>query len=163
MQSFNPFNIDFFKLIIWLIPKRLRKTNVTIIFQACIFPLLYVHDRLIKYRDAKLYELKITSQVCYLERLLNDRYDYTQRRIYITDAAWHLPLFLYQEDELKPVFLFKETETKPVPLFTEGESGAVLNDFVVMVPASVSYSEIEMRSLIDRFKLFGTKYTIQTF
>lgn len=163
MQSFNPFDIDFFKLVAWLTPKPLRKEKFGVMMKACVYPLIYVHNLLIKYRDAKLYQLSITPQVCYLERMLNDRFDYTQRRIYIIDADWHLPMFLFQEDELKPVFLFRESENRPKALYTEGESGAALNDFVVMVPISLSFSEAEMRSLINSYKLFGTLYTIQKF
>jgi hypothetical protein len=163
MQSFNPFDVDFFKLSTWLIPKSLRRVKIGVLFKASMFPLFYVHNVLLKYRDAKIYELNITPQVCYLEKLLNDRFDYTQRRIYIIDGEWHLPLFIFQEQELKPVHLFKETEGKPMPLFTDGEAGSVLNDFVVMVPLQVQFSDAEMSSLINRFKLFGTKYTIQTF
>lgn len=163
MRSFNPFDVDFFKLVGWLIPRRLRVFKVVIIFKACVYPLLYLHNKLLVYRDAKLYEIMITSQVCYLERLLNDRFDYTARRIYISDAEWHLPLFLFQEDELKPVPLFRDSEGKHAPLFTDGEAGAVLNDFIIMIPVSVTFSEPELRGLVDRFKLFGTKYTIQLF
>lgn len=163
MRSFNPFDVDFFKLAAWLTPKPLRKVNYGLIVKACISPLIHIHNTLLRYREAKLYQLTITPQVCFLERMLNDRFDYSQRRIYIMDADWHLPIFLFQENELKPVSVFKENESKPTPLYTEGESGSALNDFVVMVPLAISFSEAEMRSLIDSYKLFGTLYTIQTF
>lgn len=161
MQSYNSYNIDFTKLAAWLTPKAFRKPIIGIIFSACLFALNFIHGLFVKYRKAKLYQLQITSQVCYLERMLNDRFDYTLRRIRIDDAAWHLPWFLFQEDELKPQAFFQEAEAKPVPLFNDSEAGNVKADFVVLVPISISFSEPEMRSLVDSYKLFGTTYSIQ--
>ena len=103
----------------------------------------------------------ITPQVCYLQRMLNDAYDFTLRRIVIDDAIWHLPWFLYTENELKPEYFFKESENNPAYLYTDGESGQALNDFVVLVPGSINFSEPEMRGNIDSYKLFGTTYTVQ--
>jgi len=161
MQSYSSYNINLDKLASWLIPKALRKPLLVILFSACLYALNFFHGLFVKYRKAKLYQVMITSQVCYLERLLNDRFDFTERRIKIGDAEWHLPLFLFQEDELKPQFIFQESEAKPVHLFNDAEAGAVKGDFVVLVPVSVSFSEPEMRSLIDFYKLFGTTYSIQ--
>src|SRR5205085_605358 len=98
------------------------KTKLGIIMQASFFPFIWLHAQFLKYRDAKNYQLIISPQVCYLERMLNDRFDSSLRRIKIDDAVWHLPWFLYQEDELKPQALFLESENKPKALYTEGES-----------------------------------------
>lgn len=103
----------------------------------------------------------ITPQVCYLERLLNDRYDSELRRIKIDDGIFHLPIYIYQEDEIKPVYLFTEDENKPVYLYTDGEAGEVLDDFVVLVPVDIIFDMNEMKSLLNIYKLAGTKYTIQ--
>lgn len=161
MQAFNSYNIDFTKLVAWLTPKALRKVKFAVIMKAVVFPLIGLHNTFMKYRKAKLYQLQITPQVCYLERLLNDRFDYTLRRITIGDAEWHLPSFIFQDDELKTLPLYTEDENKPHALYTEGEAGIALNDFVVLVPMAISFADAEMRALLDFYKLFGTKYTIQ--
>jgi hypothetical protein len=132
-----------------------------ILLKAILFPLIQLHNAFLKYRDAKLYSLTITTQVCYLERMLNDRYDFTLRRIRIADAVWHLPWFLYQEAELKPEYLWQEAEGTAVVLYTEGESGAAKDDFVVLVPSILPFDPNEMRSAIDNYRLFGTQYKIQ--
>lgn len=162
MQSFNSYVIDFIKLVAWYTPQYLRKIKFAVIIKAVVFPLTTLHNSFMIYRKAKLYQLQITPQVCYLRRLLNDRFDYTQRRIVIDDAEWHLPTFIYQEEELKPVALYREDENKPHALYSEGEAGIALNDFVVLVPKDISFAEAEMRALLDNYKLFGTKYSIQT-
>lgn len=161
MQAFNSYLIDFIKLVAWITPKALRKVKLGVIIKAAVFPLIDAHSNFIRYRKAKLYQLQITPQVCYLERMLNDRFDYTLRRIQIDDAEWHLPTWIFQEEELKPVPIYREDENKPVAIYTEGESGIALNDFVVLVPLDISFAEPEMRALLDSYKLFGTKYSIQ--
>lgn len=103
----------------------------------------------------------ITTQVAWLERLLNDKYDFSSRGIYIDDAVWHLPWFLYTEEELKPQYLYAESENKTVWLYTDGEAGAAKDDFIVFVPTSIQMSEEEMRSYLDNYRLFGTKYKIE--
>jgi hypothetical protein len=163
MQASNSFNLDLTKLVAWLTPKALRKAKFAVIIKAMVFPLISLHNAFMKYRKAKLYQLQISPQVCYLERMLNDRFDYSLRRIEIADAAWHLPSFIFQEEELKPLAIYREDEDKPLALYTEGEAGIALNDFVVLVPSAISFADAEMRALIDSFKLFGTKYSIQTF
>lgn len=160
-MSYGYYNINFDRLAIWLTSKPLRKQKLIIIIKALLGGHTAVLNSFLNYRDAKIYQLLITPQVVYLEKMLNDRYDSIQRRIYIDDAVWHLPWFLYQEEEEKPAYLFTEAEYSPVYLYTDGEAGEALNDFVVFVPLDVIFSQDEMRSLLDAYKLFGTKYTIQ--
>jgi hypothetical protein len=161
MPSSNSYNLDFTRLVTWLTPKAFRKPKLAILLQAIVFPFVWLHANFLKYREAKIYQITITPQVCYLERMLNDRFDSSLRRISIGDAVWHLPLFIYQEAELKPQALFLESENHPRYVFTEGEAGSALNDFIVLVPSAVSFSDAEMRAMLDSYKLFGTSYTIQ--
>lgn len=163
MQSYNVYTINWDNLAAWMIPKPLRKLVVVIIVKALLYPLIAVHNSFVFYRNAKIYQLTISPQVCYLTRLLNDRYDYTLRRIYINDAVWHLPTFIYKSAENKPVFGYKAGEGQPKYLYSNGETGTALNDFVVNAPALIAFDQNEMRSLVDGYKLFGTRYTIQLF
>lgn len=161
MPSYNFYNLDFDRLAAWLTPKVLRKSKLGSLVTACLFPLYFLHNSFLKYRKAKHYQTDITSQKCYLERLLNDRFDSSLRRIEIGDAEWHLPIFLFQEAEEKPEMLFQDAEEKPKYLFKEEEAGDVKADFVVLVPAAISFAEPEMKGLLDSYKLTGTTYTIQ--
>ena len=126
-----------------------------------ITPVSILHQRFLLYRNAKNYQLFITPQVCFLERLLNDGFDFTLRRIRIVDAIWYLPTYIYQEAELKPVAIYQEAEFNPVYLYTENEAGEFKDDFVVKVPAGLVFNENEMRGKLDAYKLAGTHYKIQ--
>jgi len=107
--------------------------------------------------------MSVTPQVCFLEKLLNDRYDYTNRGIYIIDGKDFAPLYIYRRDELKPVYISKRAENKPKYIYTRGESGVIKDDFIVMVPMPVVFDMAEMASLIRVYKLAGTKFKIQRF
>ena len=128
-----------------------------------VSPVVYNYQQFINFRKNKLYELGINSQVCKLEKLLNDRWDFTGRGIYIDDGLEFPPLYLYKDAELKDVYVYKEVEAQPVFLYTNGEGGALADDFIVFVPVAIVFDTLEMRSLIMRFRLPGMKFKIQTY
>lgn len=164
MPSFDKaYNVVWYRLAVWLVPKGLRKPLYLLLLKSIMWPLIVLHDVFMRYRSAKLYQVTITGQVCYLKRLLNDKYDSSARRIHIGDATWYLPWFLFQAAEAKPRYLKKAGEGAPDYLRRDGEAGGTKDDFVIMVPASIGFYDAEMISLIDSYKLFGTRYTIQRF
>lgn len=156
------YHINFSKLIRWLTPQPLRDVFMLTWLGVLITPIARLHQDFLRFRKAKLYFLGITPQVCYLEKMLNDSFDFTQRRIRINDAIWYPPTYLYQEAELKALYLYQEVEDKPLILYTEGEAGVYQDDFVVLVPFGLIYNVEEMKANIDTFKLASTKYTIQS-
>lgn len=156
----NIYNIDYSKLVTWLTPAPLRKAKLTAWLTALIQPMETVYNLFVSYRTAKLYELTITPQVCYLERLLNDRWDINLRRIVIEDAPDRAPVVYYLEAELKYVNYYLESENLPVVYYTEGEAGQIKDDFVILVPTAISFSRTEMTSMVTKFKLASTKFKI---
>lgn len=123
---------------------------------ALLYPVVWLHSRLLAFVRDKDYELWITPQVCYLNRLLNDRFDPLQRRIFIADPIEKQPSYLYQVPEKKPLFLGGE------PIYTDGEAGLAKNDFVIYLPVGLVYDVAEMQALINLYKLAAMRYTIQT-
>ncbi|MEN9570897.1 MAG: hypothetical protein RL172_2128 [Bacteroidota bacterium] len=161
---FNVFNIQLMRLAEWLIPTFLRKEVLMAFVTAIYTPLVALHNSFSNYRSAKFYQIAMNYQVCYLEAFLNDRFDYTNRGIYIDDPDDAVPaLYLYQDAEDVPVYLYQDAEDVPVYLYQDAEVvGAVALDFIVMVPVAVAYDENEMRAMIAT-KLCGKKYSIQTY
>lgn len=160
-MGYNVFDIVFQRLVKWWTPYTKRKPVFLTLMGVMVYPLAQLHQSFLRFKAAKLYQLKITPQVCYLEMMLNDSYDFTTRGIRIVDAKWYLPTYLYQEAELKPVYLYQESELKPVYLYTESEAGQFRDDFVVLVPAGVVFNIEEMKGKLDSYKLAGTHYKIQ--
>lgn len=160
----NIFSIDLNLLAAWLVPKRIRKTRTMAFLRLLVSSFIFIYQDFVRFRSATLYDLMITPQVCYLETMLNDRWDSTLRRIYITDGAEYPALYLYQDAELQEIDLYRDQESQPKYLFTDGEvDGSVLDDFIVMVPVTVLFSAATMRSLVLLKRLPGMKFKIQTF
>lgn len=157
------YDIDYRKLTRWLTPHVLRKARMMAWLNALVNPVVGVYRLFVRYRDAKLYQLAITPQVCYMEKMLNDRFDNTDRRIYIEDGQRFDPVYLFLEAENKPLYLYREVEAQPVYIYTPGETSENGNDFIVFVPAGLVYNATEMRALINQYKLAGKRYAIQTF
>jgi len=159
----NIYDIDFKKLGYSYIPHYLKKSKAVAFVNIIIKPFLSAYQDFLRYRTATLYDLMITPQVCYIELMLNDRYDFTQRRIYIVDAQTFPPVYVYQDIERKDIDLFTDAENKPIYLYTDGEAALIGDDFVVMVPFGVQFDVTEMRSLIMRKRLPGLTFSIQKF
>lgn len=155
------FSIDYTKLVRFLIPVLLRQRQHVAWLQAVSYPVNYLYQLFLRNRDANIYRLNITPQVVFLEKLLNDRYDISNRRIRITDALVYSSLYLYQEEENKPVFFYAEAESAPAFVFTEEEVGLQTVDFYVLVPSVITFNENELRALLDAYKLAGKTYKIQ--
>ncbi|MCW3467647.1 hypothetical protein [Chitinophaga nivalis] len=156
------FEINYPKLVRLLLPPRLRQPRQVAWLQALTTPVSYLFQQFRRNRNANIYRLKITPQVVYLEKLLNERYDISNRRIRITDAFSYEPWYIYQIAEDKPQFLYQPGEHKPVHLFTKDEIGQQTVDFYVTVPQHLEFNENEMRALLDNYKLAGKTYKIQT-
>jgi len=158
----NIFDIDHGKLRQWMVPGRIRKSRILAFLQVLQSTVSFLYQDLLRFRKQKLYELKITPQVCYLERLLNDRFDFTQRRIRIVDSIDKPPYYIYQRAELKPKYIHTRAEGKPAYIYTRGESSLLQDDFVVLVPTGLMFEEAEMRSLVKVYKLAGKRFKIQS-
>lgn len=158
------YDILFSKLGKWILPKYLRtKANCGAFVNICISYFNIVYQDLLRFRKQKLYELSITPQKPYLEMLLNDKYDFTLRRIYIEDGIDKPAPYIYQRAEVKPMYIRKRSEAMPKTIYTRGESGDLKDDFVVFVPMDVVFEFEEMGSLIKIYKLAGVKFKIQRF
>ena len=153
----NVFDIDFGKLLRWMIPMRTRMARLLAFLSALSDNLNIIYQQFRYNREANLYKLSITPQVCYLEKLLNDRYDYSQRLIYIDNAIDRPVTYIYMEDELKPVYLGK------IWIYTGGETSQMADDFIIFVPMSIVFENAEMTSLVKSYKLAGTQFKIQRF
>jgi hypothetical protein len=151
------YDIDYNKLVIWLIPNKLRNARLINWFQVLISPVVTLYQDFKLFREAKIYQLTITPQVCYLERLLNDRYDYILRRIVIEDSIDKDLSYVYLQAELKPMYLGSKF------IYTNGETGVLSNDFIIKVPLALQFTfeEPEMLSLVKAYKLAGMVAKIQ--
>ena len=106
--------------------------------------------------DKMHYDLSITPQVCFLEKILNDKYDDKERRIRIQDIGTVKGYFFFrQTDPKKQKFYFgKEAYFVKDTRYSNADAG-----FVVVLPEQMKATN-EMQALINRYKLASVEYWI---
>jgi hypothetical protein len=167
------FSINLSNIITWLLPTFLRGPGLQAWLKALVTPLQALHNMLSAYRTRKHYEMAITSQVIYLEKMLNDIYDPTNEAIYIDDIGKVDKVYLFNKIEGKqPPYIYNKSESGYVPTYLHNKTEITyIFNFVVMVPAAI-YSDLllnnsqglaSMKANINHYKLFGVTYTIQPY
>ena len=159
----NIFNTNFKILAQQLLPTFLRKPLFTALISAIAVPFDFLRNKLNLFRNKNLYNLSITSQVCFLEKALNDKFDSELRRIFITNGAWRASLPIYIIPENQPVPLRLTSENQPLPLYLQHENGFINENFVVNVPTELQPFEQDLKGVVMAFKLAGKTFSINYF
>lgn len=151
------YNLDYNKLNEQVTPSFLRKDRTTGLLQSINFPVKQLFEIFKKFREAKIYELKHTGQVFSVEKVLNDRFDPIERRIYITDGFTKDRTYIYTRDENKPVFLGS------IFLYNRGDYADTGVDFIVWVPNAIVISLEEMyelRASVNKYKIDPKRFKV---
>lgn len=145
------------------IPERLRNPVLTAFVMVMVSPVVLLYNSLLSFRALVLYKLTITPQVVFLEKLLNDRYDNVERRIFIADGKQYTPTFLFTKAELKPFFLFRKAEVGFLEkyFFLKNETGQFTWDFVIHIPAVINFNQNELVALVNTYKLPAKTFKIK--
>ena len=157
------FDVDYNGVVWQNLPVRLRQSVQYAWLKCLVAPVVYVNNLFKTTRTNNLYNLAHNSQVCYMEGVLNDTFDHISRGIFISDPAYHDPVYIYEVPEDKPVFLDLASEIgtsiiplpDPVPLYTEGETAFMAPSFIVNVPVTIAFDMARMKALIDQYRLSG--------
>ena len=155
------YEVEWRRLIAQLTPVRLRNAKLTALLIALLSPVMYVYSTFINYKLQVAYQLSITPQVVFLEKFLNDHYDYDLRRIKISDPFFYDTAELYLEIEGKNLVMYNEGEAVATDaFFTEAESSALGVDFIVKIPASLHGYATRITAQINNLKLPTKKFAI---
>lgn len=159
------YNIHWKGVVKLLVKYRLNKPKRRAGLYALIYPIIWLYAAFYNYLMGLVYELSKTSQVVHIEAALNDRWDAGLRRIYITDATSLQPVVVYRHSESKtPPYIYQEAEAEPPPyIYTDAELNALGPDFIVMVPNFIVFDMDELVALVNKYKLVGKFFIVQTF
>ena len=150
------YNIDFNKLVVLNQPTFLRKNIMVAFLRALIEPIKKLYYLWFIFRTANLYKLEHTGQVCYLRKVLNDRFDPSQRRIYIGNGNKYDRQYIYTTPELKPKFI------GTMYLHPRSDYADTGVDFIVYAPAELlDTTNYEMKALIEFYKEGAKRYKIE--
>ena len=79
------YKLNFKKLALLLLPTNFRMPMVTALFYAVMTPFNSLQVRFKQYRDEVYYALTHKPQTCHLQAVLNDEFNFEQRRITVSD------------------------------------------------------------------------------
>ncbi len=145
------------KLYRWLLPRLIRQPKVKALVDSFMIGFDTLYSTFLKNRIANLYFLEINGQVVKLEKMLNDKYDFVARRIYISDGIYTHLYYLYMNAEDRPLFI---NDTIPNYIYLLPEQGYGSASFIINIMAVIEFNEDELRGLVDTYKLVSKKYSI---
>lgn len=154
------YNIDFIKLILWLVPVELQQPILTAYVRCLIIPVMSLYAIFMERRAQDYYNLNHNSQVCYMRKALNDRFDPDERRIVITNGFRFARTYFFTRVELRPVYVKTRTEAEPLYIRERSEYADTGVDFLVRVPAELLELSYEIKALIDYYRLGSKRFKV---
>jgi hypothetical protein len=156
------YKVNYSLLALLLTPIVLRMKIFMGLLSSMMRPLELLHTKFITYAESLI--TKANAQICYMQSIINDEFDYYQRRIIVrnitpdTDA-----LLLWKENQNKPMMLQRDGAENPLLLNRDGQIGANNIDFEAVLPFFFILStdeERRIKTIINKNKLASKKYRI---
>lgn len=156
------YNINYSLLVLLLTPTLLRNDLIRLLLLALIKPLNELQNDFVRFDESL--QTKNNAQICYMQAMINDMFDFYDRRIKVRN----------NEFDFSSLLTWKITTTKRTMVGTresgneylrnaKGQIGANVPDFEIVFPAGFTLSQDEQRNLrllINRNKLATKKYII---
>lgn len=100
------YNIDWDDFVKNNIPPEWRKFKRLEWLKIVVKGVKDIYSRFLTFRQETIYDVSHTSQVIYLEKLLNDQYDPNNRDIYIDLKSSVDQLFVFKTQEQRPFYIY---------------------------------------------------------
>ena len=148
-------NVDFRQLLMILLPISLRVSGwIKTILNAVATQFNIVKSTIDNLIAAINYDIRITPQVCFIEKILNDHFQ-TTPRIAIIDGSIFLSMF------------FTESWQSEMEYFDDdkfmGDSFVGNDDFVINVPAGLTQDDHNyITAVVNKYKLPSKTFIIST-
>ena len=170
------FKIEWDNVVENLMPSFWRKTKTNIeaklvaYLRSVIAPVQDISDNLYNLQTSTMSFLDYNGQHLALENYLNDLYDNTQRRIYITEnnkinELTVIDLYKQNENDPTPISIYKQGESPLVPfaLYLQTETLGVTYNFTINIPASVTFDSTTLTRLVKNYSEAAKTFNIITF
>lgn len=139
-----------------MIPFRHRQLRFVAWVKVFVSYLVYIKVMLYLYWDQTQLDASITSQIIYIEKILNLACERTD--IYIDEGYYLGPWIVTAEETPDPEFYMDQADSY---VFTRHD--AVDVDFIVNIPAGISSAIPVIAALTHKYKLPGKYFIIQKF
>ncbi len=162
---FLMYNVNWDKFIDNMLPWFLRKEVIKGYLRALLTPIKNIYSAFIEFIDNRRWIGQGSGQVMPLETILNTIFynDPFLNLIFISDKEVPEWVYLFNLAEaLDPQYFYNFSEpANSVFIFNSYDPSEP--DFVVNVPDSLIFDINYMKSVINRHKLAGTSYLIETY
>lgn len=161
------YNIDWNRFRKMFVAGIRRRTKYLVLLKAFARPITNLHLTFLQFREKALYQVSHDGSIVKLEKVMNDHFDSSQRRIYISNAVRIDALRVYSIPAQKEIAI--NSQNKPVAVRTSNDNGNGSADFIVHLPADIQPgTETQLEGLIIRikaqlnyYKLFDKKYKLE--
>lgn len=147
----NIFNVDYNKLVIQLLPTSRRKPLFIAFSKILMVPFNLILNDLKNQRQKNIYRLQHDSRIGKIEKVLNDSFDRSERRIRIFGNKRGSQLFSYFLDENKPKLY------TPVYTYYGNELLAFTLDFEVVLPSNLLINDAEIKRMERLVEIYADK------
>lgn len=96
------YNINWLSFARIFLPWFKRQDKWKGLMDTLLTPIKDLHTNSVAAFDGLVYKMSFNGQIIYLEHVINDRFDPTQRLIYIENVNSIVGLYLYNKPEIKP-------------------------------------------------------------
>jgi hypothetical protein len=160
----NVYNIDFLKLIKLSIPTFWRTTKRLAFLNTILTPVKSHYNAFVAYKNDAIYRVSHNGSITLLQKVLNDKFDNLDRRIFIKNFQRRNGIRFYPEAANREVGFYSPAKIAFRPSLNN-VNGA---DFIINVPIEYQYGDevqlnkflIKLRAQVDYYKLYAKKYTI---
>jgi len=153
------YNINYSLLALLLMPTMLRNIVQKALLTSLVKPLDLQNNEFVSFIQSL--STQVNAQKCYLQAVLNNEFDFVQRRIKVRNTLLKTDNYLlWRESQNKPLMLSTD---EPVLLNRDGQTGSNTEDFEVVLPPlwTMSAAELKrMKIIININKLASKKYRI---
>lgn len=161
----NIYNISFSRAAMLLLPFIIRQRLVLAFIAAFMQPLERMNEEFESYRSSL--DTSVNSQICYMRAMLNNHFDYYERRIRVRTVMINEPFhLLWSERQGDYSMLYDEDgeEYTPLPLLnSDGQIGSDNKDFEIVFPEGHILSDNDknqLAALVNNHKLASKIYQV---
>ncbi len=157
------YNVDIYKLGAYLLPPFLRKKRMYAFLCVFLYPFYWLCKMFKDYRKTSLRKLNVNGQVAYIEKMLNDEFEFENREIYITDSDALKPNVadMYRDPSVTMTIYPESSEEK---LYLEsGDESIKSEDYIVNVPSFLADKLEVIKTIVEYNKPAGRTYKINLY
>lgn len=156
------YNINYSLLVLLLTPTLLRNDLFRLFLLSLIRPLDDLQSDFVRYDESL--QTKNNAQICYMQAVINDEFDFYERRIKIRNYVFDFDsLLTWKITTVKRTVVGTRGSGNEYLRNAKGQIGANVTDFEIVFPVGYELSQNEQRNLrllVNRNKLATKKYII---